>query len=163
MLNWLWPPLVSCRRRRQPSGNTELEPLSPVVAEEESPSAPAVGPSTGTEVLEDPGGDPRAELVYFADQVVYYGLVGLTPKEVNWESDPDLRWYCVWLIPGQPQLVVAGIRWGVGLRAYTGIRGLIGGAFLDSSGIDITASRRRRLHLWQRPGSSACRPTTASA
>lgn len=42
---------------------------------------------------------------------VYYGLVGLRPEEVRLDDHPEIRWYTVWLIPGQPQLEIAGIHW----------------------------------------------------
>ena len=53
--------------------------------------------------------------------------MGLRPEEVRLDDHPEIRWYTVWLIPGQPQLEIAGIHWGISTRAYIGITGLNGG------------------------------------
>lgn len=120
-----WFPLwrLGCPRR------SVAEPIAPL---EPADSTPAVSPvslpadpeSEPDGVLEDPGSDPRAELVYLDDFSVYYGLIGLAPEEINLESSDDLRWYAVWEIARQDKFVVAGVHWGQDLTAYTGIRGL---------------------------------------
>ena len=118
MLNSWWPTFLNCARRRAPLDTTRLEP------EPEGEGTPV---SPATAVLRDPGSDPRAELTFGTELWVYYGLVGLRPEEVRLDDHPEIRWYTVWLIPGQPQLEIAGIHWGISTRAYIGITGLNGG------------------------------------
>ena len=121
MLNSWWPTVLRCARRREPLDTTRLEPEPEHRSGEGTPVSPA------TAVLRDPGSDPKADLTFVTELWVYYGLVGLRPEEVRLENHPDIQWYAVWLIPGHPQLEVAGIHWRIGTCAYIGITGYNGG------------------------------------
>lgn len=110
-------------RRHQPA-----ERFEPLPDEPDSPAGSISAASTGA------SSDNTLKLGRVEREVLwvipsaggaYFGHEGLEPPR----NVQDLRWYCVWDIPGIGRWRVAGLHWGVGPLAYSAILTLHRGEF----------------------------------
>ena len=114
-----------CRRNRV-AADRLLEPPQAPEAPEGTPSSTSSSTSVDSRGTLRLGQIEREVLwVLPTPTGCFFGHEGLQPPPCT----QDLRWYCIWDIPGVGRWRIAGVHWGVGVKAYAAILHLHRGEF----------------------------------
>eukprot|EP00438_Fugacium_kawagutii_P028078 Skav223927 [mRNA] locus=scaffold2593:375928:382144:+ [translate_table: standard] len=111
--------------RSAAEGQLEPEPVAAEAPEELTPLSSTASPSHDSQDTLHLGRVNREVLwVLPTRSGCLFGQEGLLPPEA-----PDLRWYCLWDIPGVGRWRIAGVHWAVGSHAYQAFLHLHRGEF----------------------------------